>query len=165
MSGVRHPRTAHDLHPAKICYPCHPFYGVEVEVLRHLRRTAQVILIVRLPTGAQIALPEWMLTPELCHRLSYEDTPRIELPALLDLRCLIDAQRADHASNDQICGESASGGQDAEQQGESHRAAAQAALRRRGDLDRASSVDAGTVSRPVAPVAGKRTQARRQEVR
>src|SRR5205814_536829 len=116
-----------------------------------------------LPTGAQIALPEWMLTPELCDRLSYEDTPRVELPALLDLHRLIDAQRVDHASSGQLCGESASGGQDAEQQRKSHRDAAQAALRGRGDLDRASGIDAGTLPRPVAPAAGKRAQGRREE--
>ena len=47
--GVRHPRTTHDLHSTKICYRCHPFYGVEVEVVRHLRRTESTVLIVRLP--------------------------------------------------------------------------------------------------------------------
>ena len=36
-----------------------------------------------------------MLTPELCDRLSYEDRPRIDITALLELRRLIDAQRVD----------------------------------------------------------------------
>ena len=34
-------------------------------MIRHLRRTESAVLIVRLPSGAQVALPEWMLTPEL----------------------------------------------------------------------------------------------------
>ena len=81
--AVTHPRTTDDLHAARICYRCHPFYGVEVEVVRHLRRTESTVLVVRLPTGTQIALPKWMLTPELCDRLSYEDRPRIDITALL----------------------------------------------------------------------------------
>jgi len=161
--GVRHPRTTHDLHPTKICYPCHPFYGVEVEVVRHLRRTESTVLVVRLPTGTQIALPKWMLTPELCDRLSYEDRPRIDITALLELRWLIDAQRVDLGFENLGCAESASGGQDAEQQGKSHRTAAQAAVRGRGDLDGASGIDAGTLPRTVAPTVGKRPQRRRQE--
>ena len=163
--AVTHPRTTHDLHAARICYRCHPFYGVEVEVVRHLRRTESTVLVVRLPTGTQIALPKWMLTPELCDRLSYEDRPRIDITALLELRRLIDAQRIDRGFEDQCCAESASGGQDAEQQGESHRAAAQAAVRGRGDLDRASGIDAGTLPRTVAPASGKRSQQRRREAR
>ena len=163
MHGVRHPRTTHDLHPTKICYPCHPFYGVEVEVVRHLRRTESTVLVVRLPTGTQIALPEWMLAPELCDRLSYEDRPRIDITALLELRRLIDAQRVDRGFESLVCAESASGGQDAEQQGKSHRIAAQTAVRGRGDLDRASGIDAGTLPRTVAPTVGKRPQRRRQE--
>jgi len=163
---LRHPRTAHDLHSTKICYPCHPQYGVEVEVVRHLRRTESSVLVVRLPKGTQIALPKWMLTPELCDRLSYEDSPRIDITALLELRRLIDAQRIDRGFEGRCCAECASGGQDAEQQqGESHRAAAQAALRRRGDLDRASRIDAGTLPRTMAPAAGKRSQQRRREAR
>ena len=161
--GVRHPRTTHDLHPTKICYPCHPFYGVEVEVVRHLRRTESTVLVVRLPTGTQIALPKWMLTPELCDRLSYEDRPRIDITALLELRRLIDAQGVDRGFENLGCAESASGGQDAEQQGKSHRTAAQTAVRGRGDLDRASGIDAGTLPRTVAPTVGKRPQRRRQE--
>jgi integrase/recombinase XerD len=162
---LRHPRTAHDLHPTKICYPCHPLHGVEVEVVRHLRRTESTVLVVRLPKGTQIALLQWMLTPELCDRLSYEDRPLINITALLELRRLIDSQRIDRGFEEQCCAESASGGQDAEQQGESHRAAAQAALRRRGDLDRASGIDAGTLPRTVAAASPKRSQQRRREAR
>ena len=64
-----------------------------------------------------------MLTPELCDRLSYEDRPRIDITALLELRRLIDALRVDRGFESLVCAESASGGQDAEQQGKSHRIA------------------------------------------
>ena len=163
--GVRPPRTTHDLHAARICYPCHPFYGVEVEVIRHLRRMDSEVLIVRLPTGAQIALPKWMLIPELCDRLSYEDRPGVDITALVELRRIIDDQRMDRALDGPGCAESASGGQDAEHQGESDRAAAQAAVRGRGDLDRASGIHAGTLPRAVAPAFGKRSQQRRREAK
>ena len=99
-----------------------------------------------------------MLVPELCDRLSYEEKPRIGLEALIDLRRLIDSQ----CVADGCCAKSASGGQDAEP-GKSHRSAAQAALRGRRDLDRASGIDTGTLPRTVAPAAGKRPQRRRQE--
>jgi len=123
------------------------------------------VLIVRLPTGAQIALPKWMLIPELCDRLSYEDRPRVGITALLELRRIIDDQRMERALDGHGCAESASGGQDAEHQGESDRAAAQAAVRGRGDLDRASGIHAGTLPRAVAPVFGKRSQQRRREAK
>jgi hypothetical protein len=164
-NAVRHPRTTHDLHAARICYHCHPFYGIEVEVIRHLRRMDSEVLIVRLPTGAQIALPKWMLIPELCDRLSYEDRPRVGITALLELRRIIDDQRMERALDGHGCAESASGGQDAEHQGESDRAAAQAAVRGRGDLDRASGIHAGTLPRAVAPAFGKRSQQRRREAK
>ena len=126
--------------------------------MRHLRRMFSEILIVRLPTGAQIGIPRWMLIPELCDLLSYEEKPRIGLEALMDLCRLVDSQ----CVAGRRCAESASGGQDAEP-GPSHRAATQAALRGRRDLDRASGIDTGTVSRTVAPTAGKRSQRRRLE--
>src|SRR5262245_26641473 len=82
--GARPPRTAHDLQSTKICYRFHPFYGTEVEVIRHLRRIDSVILIVRLPGGTQVAVPEWMLLPQVCDRLVIEAEPRISIDALID---------------------------------------------------------------------------------
>jgi hypothetical protein len=162
QSNVLRPsRTTHDLHTTKICYRFHPFYGVEVEVVRYLRRTESAVLIVRLPGGAQLALPEWMLNSQACDRLSYEERPRIALDALLDLRRLIDAQHIKNATQDRSCAESPSGGQDAQQR--SGRATTQAALRGGGDLDRASGINAGTMPNSVAPVAGKRSQDERRE--
>ena len=93
MYVARPPRTAHDLHSTKICYRFHPFYGVEVEVIRHLRMIASAILIVRLPGGTQVAVPEWMLLPQVCDQLVMEAEPRIAIDALIDLQTLIDAQR------------------------------------------------------------------------
>jgi hypothetical protein len=51
MCDARCSRTAHDLSSTKICYRHHPCYGIEVEVIRHLRRIGSVILIVRFPDG------------------------------------------------------------------------------------------------------------------
>src|SRR5664279_3010093 len=96
----RHSHTAHDLSAAEICYHCHPFYGVEVEVIRHLRRTDTVIFIVRLPGGSQIAVPDWMLDPQACARFTNEAEPRVSIDALFDLRRLIDAHGLEKTPKD-----------------------------------------------------------------
>jgi hypothetical protein len=164
QSNVLRPsRTTHNLHTTKISYRFHPFYGVEVEVVRYLRRTESAVLIVRLPGGAQVALPEWMLNAQACDRLSQEERPRIAIDALLDLHRLIDAQHIENATRDRICAESASGGQDAQQR--SDRAAARAALRGGRDLERTSGLDAGTLPNSVAPAVGKRSQDERTEAK
>ena len=160
MRGVRPPHTTHDLQSAKICYRFHPLYGTEVEVIRCLRRGASVILIVKLPRGMQIAVPEWMLIPETCDRLIIEDQPRISIDALIALRRL----SFHNAPKDRSCAESPTGGHDGQQQ-KSSRSAAPAALRGRTDLDRASRIGKGTLSHAVAPVAGKRAQNRRAETK
>lgn len=76
----------------KICYRHHPFYGTEVEVVRYLRRANSAILIVKLPDGLQIAVPEWMLSPLVCEQLKEEAESRIAIAALQELRQLIDIQ-------------------------------------------------------------------------
>jgi hypothetical protein len=156
MRALRLPRTTHNLHTTKIYYRFHPSYGVEVEVVRHLRRTESAVVIVRLPEGAQVALPEWMLNSQACDRLSQEEKPRIAIDALLELHRLIDAQHIEDATQDRICAESPSGGQDAQQR--SDRATARTALRGGRDLDRTSGVDAGTLPDSVAPAVDKRSQ-------
>ena len=163
MHAVRPSRTTHNLHTTKISYRFHPFYGVEVEVVRYLRRTESAVLIVRLPGGAQVALPEWMLNAQACDRLSQEERPRIAIDALLDLHRLIDAQHIENATRDRICAESASGGQDAQQR--TDRAAARAVLRRGRDMERTSGLDAGTLPNSVAPAVGKRSQDERTEAK
>jgi hypothetical protein len=49
-------------------------------------------LVVRLPDGLDVAVPEWMLNPGECCALTEEEAPRISIEALLELRMLIDSQ-------------------------------------------------------------------------
>jgi hypothetical protein len=133
-------------------------------VIRYLRRIGSVILIVRLPEGVQVAVPEWMLIPQVCDRLVIEAEPHITIDALIDVRALIDAQRLKNTSKEDCCAESPSGGQDAQQR-KTERVAAQAALRGRRDLGRASRIGAGTLPTLVAPGVGKRSQNRRREAK
>lgn len=65
---------------------------MEVEVIRYLRTTEDVILIVKPSGRPQIAVPEWMLDPEACQQLTTETTARIAVAALVALRQLIDSQ-------------------------------------------------------------------------
>jgi len=102
-----------------------------------------------------------MLLPQVCDRLVIEAEPRISIAALIELRALIDAQSLKNTSKEDCCAESPSGGQDAQQR-KTERVAAEAALRGRRDLDRASRIGAGTVPKLVAPGAGKRAQNRRK---
>jgi hypothetical protein len=159
---ARSPHTAHELHLTKICYRCHPFYGVEVEVIRHLRRTESAILIIRLPGGVQLAVPDWMLNPQVCDRFADEAEPRVSMDSLFELRRLIDAHRLGNPTKDHACAESPSGGKNAQQR-KAGRVAAQAALRGRRNLDRPSGIGKGTVPNPVAPGARKRSQDRQRE--
>ena len=162
MRGGRPPRTTHSLQSAKICYRFHPFHGVEVEVIRHLRKSESVILVIKLPGGSQVAIPEWMLIPHICDRLTYEEKPRISIEALIDLRRLIDAQCLKKAPKAGSCAESPSGGQNAQQR-KSRRLAAPAGIRGRRDLDEVARTSARTVPNLVAPSPGKRRQSRRRE--
>jgi hypothetical protein len=75
-----------------------------------------------------LAIPEWMLKPEVCEDLKVEAKPRISVSALLDVCKLIGAQPSALADNPQSCAESARGGRDAQQR-ESGHTAAQASLR------------------------------------
>jgi len=105
--GVRCFGTAHSLYPAKISYRYHPCHGVEVERIRYLRRGGDApIVIVKLPDGLQLAIPEWMLNPEICERLRTEARPRISLDALVELRTLINAQVPMLAGDRDGCAES-----------------------------------------------------------
>ncbi len=104
-----------------------------------------------------------MLNPQVCDRLRQEEKPRIAIDALLGLLRLIDAHRNKNATEDRICAESASGGQDAEQR--SDHAAARAAFRGGRTLERTSGVDAGTLPKFVAPAVGRRTQNERTEAK
>src|SRR5579864_3714717 len=110
---ARRHRGAHNFVSAKICYRYHPRYAAEVELVRYLRRGSAAVVVVRLPDGAQVAIPEWMLDSEACERLTIEGKPRISLGSLLDLRLLIDTQPSLTADPASDRAESARGGQDA----------------------------------------------------
>ena len=163
--SVRYFGTAHSLYPAKICYRYHPCHGVEVERIRYLRRGGGTpIVIVRLPDSLQLAIPEWMLIPEICERLRTEARPRVSLDALAELRILIDTQLSMVAGDRRGCAESSAGGKDAQPR-EAGRAAAQASLRRRRALDTIPGGGAGTLPRTLAGNVGKRSAATRTEAR
>jgi hypothetical protein len=128
--GARRSRTAHDLYSAKICYRYHPRYGIAVQLVSYLRRGSAPVVIVRLPDNSQLALPEWMLRPEICEELKIEAKPRISMRALLELCRLAGDQPLAVAVDSRGCAKSATGGQDA-QQGERGDTSTQAPLRRR----------------------------------
>jgi hypothetical protein len=100
-----------------------------------------------------------MLSPQICDQFTNETDPRVSIDALFDLRRLIDAHHLGKAFKGHGCAESPSGGKNAQQRKSVH-VATQAALRRRGDLDRASGIGEGTVPNSVAPDARKRSQNR-----
>lgn len=137
--GARHRRTTHDLYSAKICYRHHLFYDTEVEVVRYLRRTNPGILVVRLPAGPQLAVPEWMLSPLVCEQLKEEAEPRIAIAALQELRQLIDIQPLLTSVSELLDrAESPVGGPHAQPQ-EYGPSPAETPLRDRRDLDRCAS--------------------------
>ena len=109
----------------------------------------------------QIAVPDWMLNPQVCDRFTNEAEPQISMDALFAMRRLIDAHRLGKTPEAHGCAESPSGGKNAQQR-KSVQVATQAALRRRRDLDRASGVGKGTVPNSVAPDARKRSQDRQR---
>ena len=146
---ARHRRTTHDLYSAKICYRHHPFYGTEVEVVRYLRRTSPAILVVKLPAGPQLAVPEWMLSPLVCEQLKEEAEPRIAIAALQELRQLIDIQPLLTSVGEFLDGaESPVGGPHAQPQ-ECGLSPAETPLRDRRDLDRTSRTGARSLSKSV----------------
>jgi len=164
MRGARRFRTAHGLYSGKICYRYHPRHGVEVELIRYLRRGDAPIVIVKLPDGLQLAVPEWMLRAETCELLRTEAKPRVSLGALIELRELIDAQPSTGADDMRGCPESSTGGQDAQPR-EAGRAAAPPSLRRRGRLDGAAGGGPGTLPRPLEGNTGERSERTRTEAR
>jgi hypothetical protein len=155
--AARHSRTAHNLYSAKICYRYHPHYGVTVQLVRYLRRGSAAVVIVRLPDSSQLAMPEWMLKPEVCQELKIEAKPRISTSALLDLCKLIGTQSSAVSGDSRLCAESETGGRDA-QQGESDHAARQAPFRRQRALGNAARTGAGTLSNALEGTTDERSQ-------
>jgi hypothetical protein len=110
-------------------------------------------VIVRLPGNAQVAVPEWMLKPEVCEDLKTEAKPRISVSALFDACRLIRTQGSAVVDNSHTCAESATGGRDA-QEGESGDTATQAPLRRQRALGEAARGGAGELSKSVERTTG-----------
>ena len=161
--GARRHRGTHNFVSAKICYRYHPRYGAEVELLRYLRRGSAAVVVVRLPDGPQVAIPEWMLDSEACERLRIEAKPRISLGSLLDLRLLIDKQPSLTADPTSDRAESARGGQDAKPR-ESGDLATQISIRRRRALANVTGAGAGELSSAVEGTVGERAEKRGREV-
>jgi hypothetical protein len=161
--AVRRHHGAHNFGSAKICYRYHPRYGAEVELVRYLRRGSAAVVVVRLPDGPQVAIPEWMLDSEACERLTIEAKPRISLGSLLDLRLLIDTQPSATADPTSDRAEYARGGQDAKPR-ESGDLATQISIRRRRGLANVTGVGSGEVSSAVEGTVGERAEKRGREV-
>lgn len=117
---------------------------------------------MRLPDGSQLAVPEWMLSPQACERLSDEAEARVAIGALVELRQLIDSQPLISTPDFRSCAEYPTGGQHAQQREPEH-LAVETSLRGRGALGRSSGRGAGTLSKPVHPTTGKRSPQRRTE--
>jgi hypothetical protein len=160
---LRRHHGAHNFGSAKICYRYHPRYGAEVELVRYLRRGSAAVVVVRLPDGPQVAIPEWMLDSEACERLTIEAKPRISLGSLLDLRLLIDTQPSPTADPTSDRAESARGGQDAKPR-ESGDLATQISIRRRRGLANVTGVGSGELSSAVEGTVGERAEKRGREV-
>lgn len=151
---VRHSRNAHDLYSGKICYRYHPHYDSAVQVIRYLRRGSAAVVIVRLLDGSQLAVPEWMLKPEVCEGLRAEAKPRVSVSALLEIRNLTRTQDSAVAEDSDVRAESATGGRDA-RQGESGGTAMQALLRRQRALGGAARSSAGELSQSLERSTGE----------
>ena len=133
-------------------------------MIRHLRRIGSAILIVRFPDGLQLAVPEWMLSPQVCQRLTDQLEPRIAIEALEELRRLIDAQTLVFGRDAGSGAESSAGGNHAQRRG-TGLSPADASVRRQRDVERTSRAGTGKLSKPLAPVAGKRPGAQRTEAK
>ena len=160
-NGVRHRRNAHDLYLATVCYRYHPLYGVEVTVIRYLRRISTApIVIVRCPDGLQMAIPEWMLSPAACDRLLDEVRPHIALSALFALRRLL----SEHAPATERCSraKSSRGGEHARQRQAANTTVA-ASVPPGPDLDSITRERSNKLPGSARPVARGDVQATRAE--
>jgi len=122
--AARRSPTAHDLSSTKILYRHHPCYGLEVDVVRHLRRSSSAILIVRLPDGVPLAVAEWMLNRQACQYLTDQPEARIAIEALEELRSLVDSQTLTSDRLTSGRAESSAGGNHAQPQKGKRRAVA-----------------------------------------
>jgi hypothetical protein len=143
------------LYSAKVCYRHHPLFGVEVEVIRYLRQnSAARVVIVRCPGHLQLAVPEWMLNPLVCERLTDEQQPRIAIEALWDLRQLLNEQMTISPTQVSSCAESSTGGKNAQRR--LPNTATESSVRKEpSDLDRDSRKRSRTLPKSVHPAVGR----------
>jgi hypothetical protein len=107
------------------------------------------IVVVKLPEGLQLALPEWMLSPLVCEQLKEEVEPRIAIAALQELRHLIDIQPLlTSVGESRGRAESPVGGPHAQPQKCEHSPTG-TPLRDRRSLERTSRTDTSGVSKSV----------------
>lgn len=131
--------------------------------MRFLRRTSPAVLVVKLPDGLQLAVPEWMLSPLACEQLKEEKEPRIATAALQELRGLIDVQPLFASLRKSRCSaESPPGGPHA-QQSECGLSPEKTPLRDRSSLRDASRAGARKLSKPVSGTADDCSQEKRTE--
>jgi hypothetical protein len=159
--AARHHRNTHELYSAKICYRHHPLYGVEVGVIRYLRRNSTApVVIIRCPDRKQIAVPEWMLSPVACDRFSDEAQPRVAIGALLTLKRLLNDSAP--ATNEHDRAKSSTGGEHA-RQGRSSAKAVDASVPRRPDLGSVAGEHPHGLSGSVRRAGKGNTEATRPE--
>ena len=87
-------RQRHNAHnrPSRptIRYRFHPHVGTQVELVSRRPTPDGASLLVRLPDGSPLAVPEWMTRADAC-LLAIRDTPRIPRETLSELRAVIDS--------------------------------------------------------------------------
>ena len=91
---ARQSHTAH-LPQVELTYPFHPLHGRRFRLERRYELGGDIQYMVVLPDGTRSFVPRWMTEPAA--RLhTVVDNPALCLRALLDLRRLLDAARADN---------------------------------------------------------------------
>ncbi len=93
---------------ARIYYVHHPQYGQTVGLVRKCSSFGLNQVLVALPSGDQMFVPEWMLDEHLCCGMEVREHPRLAISALLKLRELVDLHLSQTA--DTITSEASSAG-------------------------------------------------------
>lgn len=72
-----------------LCYPYHPLYGTEFEMIGSIGGKRDQIF-VRLPNNTTRGIPAWMFDPGRCAAMVFDHLPIIDPHALLELASLLD---------------------------------------------------------------------------
>ena len=91
VGGSRPRHNAHN-RPSRLTihYRFHPHVGTQVELVSRRPSPAGASLVVRLPDGCPLTVPEWMTCAD-AGLLEIRDTPRFPPEALSELRVIIDS--------------------------------------------------------------------------